>query len=435
MKSILSAVLALGLMAPQANAGVLSALNSVKAGGLKLGMAEFHPYIGASEMYDSNIYSVPKDNPNGTRVGGGVRGAWITKANAGLDFKLPLTGMHSFDGGYGVSYFAYSKQAKINNYTDQAAKLGYNYNGPMGLSGRLSDTFIFTRDPAFSEQAGERQQRWQNGIDANFGYAPEGGRLVAGVSGNHTAHKYTGSDQAPLLNRYEQMVGVKGGYKVMPKTTAWLGYRRGIVHYTAQGRNAANTVTVIAGDKNSKSHYFEGGIDGSLAPKVKGSVSTGVSLRKYDQSNAGRTHHSRNWILGSNIGWNPTTECAFTLGLNRSINESTFGASRFSIENSGNLGYSHKFPWRVTGRVRGSMTVSKYPESTQQTNINTGIPIPGTLVNRRDDTYSKGIGFDYAVNDWAKVGVDYDHTERFSTLSGQYNFERHLTMLSAKLSF
>lgn len=422
MKSILSAVLALGLLAPQANAGVLSTLNSVKAGGLKLGMAEIHPYAGVSEMYDSNIYAVPKDNPNGTRIGGGVRSAWITKANAGVNFKLPLTGMHAFDGGYGVSYFAYTKQAKVNNYTDQSAKLGYNYTGPMGLSGRLSDTFISTRDPAFSEQAGNRQQRWQNAVDGMLNYSPAGGRLVAGVTAGHTAHKYLdGLINAPLLNRYEQMFGARGGYKVMPKTTVWLGYRRGIVHYNA------NSAAVNAGDRNNKSHYFEGGVDGILAPKVKGSISTGVSLRKYDQSNAGRTKHSRNWILGSNIIWNPRPECSWSLGLNRSVNESTFGTNRFSIENSGNLGLSHKLPWRVTARAKAGVTVSKYPEATGTAGT--------TPINRRDDTYSQSVGASYGINDWASVGLDYDHTERFSKFSSQFNYERHLTMLSASLAF
>jgi len=426
MKSILSAVLALGLLVPQANAGMMSAMNSMKAGGLKLGAAEIHPYAGVSESYDSNIYSVPKDEPTGVRVGGGVRSAWITKANAGLKFKLPVTSMHSFDGGYGAAGSFYSKQARINDYVEQKADLGYNYKGPMGLSGRLSDTFLFTRDPAFSEQAGERQQRWQNGVDAALNYAPEGGRLVFGLTGNHTAHKYTGADQAPLLNRYEQMLGAKAGFKVQPKTTVWLGYRRGIVHYTADGRNAGNTQSIVSGDKNNKSHYFEGGVDGQLAPKLKGSVSTGVSLRKYDQSNAGRTQHSRNFIAGANLSWTPRETCLWTLGLSRTVNESTFGVNRFSIENNGNIAMQHKFPWRLTGRVGAGMTVSKYPETT-----NSG----AFRANRRDDTYRQNVGVDYGINDWASLGLDYNHTERFSNFSGQYNYEKHVTMLSAKLTF
>lgn len=423
MKSILSAVLALGLLAPQANAGVLSALNSVKAGGLKLGAAEIHPYAGVTESYDSNIYSVPKDQANGVRVGGGVRSAWITKANAGLRFKLPISDMHSLGGGYGVSYFAYSKQAKINNFTDQSANLGYSYKGPMGMSGGLSDAFLSTRDPAFSEQAGDRQQRWQNTIDGKLDYAPSGGRLVAGITGSHTAHKYVdGISNAAALNRYEQMAGVKGGYKVQPKTTVWLGYRRGIIHYNNNG-GAAN---LTAGDKNSKAHYFEGGVDGQIAPKLKGGISTGVSLRRYDQANAGRTQHSRNFIAGANLAWAPRETCQLTLGASRSIAESTFGVNRFSIENAADVGLSHKFPWKITGRVGAGLTVSKYPETTAS----------GTFrANRRDDTYRKNVGVDYAVNDWAQVGLDYNHTERFSNFSGQYNFEKHVTMLSAKVAF
>lgn len=425
MKSILSSILALGLLAPQANAGILSTLNSVKAGGLKLGMAEIHPYAGASESYDSNIYSVPKDQPNGLRKGGGVRSSWIHKVNAGLNFKLPLTSMHSFDGGYDANAVFYKTQPTINDYVAQTGKLGYNYKGPMGMSGRLSDTFIQTRDPAFSEQTGDRQQRWQNGIDAKFDYAPEGGRLVFGVMGNHTTHKYLdGIANAAPLNRYEQTAGAKAGYKVMPKTTTWLGYRRGIVHYNNDG----GSTNLTAGDKNSKSHIFEGGVDGVIAPKVKGSLSTGVALRRYDQANAGRTQHTRNWILASNFSWAPRETCLWTLGLSRSVNESTFGVNRFSIENAANVGMQHKFPWRITGRVRAGVMVSKYPEATSGAH-------PTLTRNRRDDTYTQGAGVEYGINDWASVGLDYDHSERFSIFSGDYNYEKHVTMLSAKLSF
>ncbi|MDE2293786.1 MAG: hypothetical protein KGL53_17145, partial [Elusimicrobia bacterium] len=112
--------------APASSGGsMLGAVSQYKQGNIRFGNLELHPTAGVSQSYDSNIYLVPKDEPNGVHQGGGVRSAWITRASAGLGFKLPVTAIHSFDGMYDFANNDYSKQGKTNNYIEQSAGLGY----------------------------------------------------------------------------------------------------------------------------------------------------------------------------------------------------------------------------------------------------------------------------------------------------------------------
>ena len=50
-------------------------------------------------------------------------------------------------------------------------------------------------------------------------------------------------------------------------------------------------------------------------------------------------------------------------------------------------------------------------------------------------TYRQGVGVAYALQNWIALGLDYAHTQRHSIASGQFNYEQHLTTLSAKLTF
>lgn len=437
MTRIVAAFLALALLAPQANAaGMMGPMTDYKPGRLKLGPVSISPYYGITTAYESNIYAVPKDQANGARQGGGVLSSMITNNNFGANFKLPVSGMHSFDGGMDFTSVLYSKQAKTNDYIGFGGKLGYNYKGPMGISGRLSDSYNNTADAAFSELAGQRSQRWANTIGASVGYNPDGGHLVAGGSFDHTTDKYVdGLSFGPLLNRYTQTFGVTGGYKVQPKTKVYLGYRRQIIHYT--GRSAG----VNGGDKNNKSHFFDLGVEGQIAPKLTGNIQAGYQLKDYDQAqsfaitktgfavrDAQRKAYTQAWVASSNLTWKPMERCTWMLALSRSLNESTYGSNRYSISNNANLSVSHVFPHKLTGRIKAGVQIDKYPEAFNAT-------IDAPVNNRRDDTYTQGAGVGYKLQDWIDLGLDYGHTKRSSISSDQFNYESHVTMLSAKLTF
>jgi len=386
---------------------------------LKFGNLELHPYYKLAESYDSNIYLVPKDKPNGIRTGGGVRSSWITDNTLGLKAMFPIGKMHKLSAAYNAQILNYTTQSQANDAFNQTANLTYNYKRP-SWDAKFWDTYMNTEDPAFSELV-ERSQRWENEFGTVMGYAPEGGMLFAEVSAKHANHKYLDSSPGGLgftLNRYEQEFGIRGGYMIQPKTKAYLGYRRGIVHYSIQPDT-----------KHNKAHYLDAGVEGKIANKLTGRVQTGLSFTKYNNNavtNAGRPDHVTLWTVATNLNWKPLERTSVDLAASRGLQASTFGKNRYYIANLIGLNASHKLPWKLTAKAGFSAGSDKYPEATTA---------GGKTANRRDDTYTESVGLEHQCQEWLSMGASYEHKDRNSIFTDQFNYERHLTMLQVKVTF
>lgn len=417
MTRMLSLLMALAICAPT--------IASAKPN-LQFGKLELHPYYKLAETYDSNIYMVPKDL-EGVQVGGGVRSAWITENNLGIDFNLPISAIHKVKAGYDFQALNYSRQPKANNAINQKVNVGYHYASG-AYKANVMDAYINTEDPAFSESA-TRERRWNNKFGLGGEYSPEGGNMFVGVSFDHVTDKYINRDMGAMLNRFTQTYGVKGGYKLQPKTRVFMGYRREIIHYTVKGDNRPN----------NKTHYMDFGIEGDIAPKLKGNITTGLGIRHYD--NDGGTYRdanlntltesrtkttTRNWTLGTNLSYKPIERGLLNLTWTRGYNEATSGRSAFYISNNFMLGYQHKLPMKLTAMADFSMGIDKYSEA---------LTAGGKTQSRRDDIYQQKLGLDYEANDWATVGLSYLHRQKFSIFSGQYNYNDHQTSLFAKVRF
>src|SRR6187401_216446 len=96
----LSALVLCLLSSSSARAVNLDWLTQYKKPNIHYGQLALHPYYQLTEVYDSNIYLVPRDTPTRT-VGGGVRGSWITKNELALEAVLPWRRLHNFAAGYG----------------------------------------------------------------------------------------------------------------------------------------------------------------------------------------------------------------------------------------------------------------------------------------------------------------------------------------------
>lgn len=381
---------------------------------MQFGPLKVSPYYKFAQTYQSNIYLVPENGPNGAIVGGGKVGSWITENNLGVRLALPLNAIHGFEGGYDLQSLLYSKQPSANDALNQAADLAYVYAGPSGLSAKVWDKYIDTMDPAFSETA-DRQRRTQNTLGGSTEYDPEGGMLFAGVNVDHTAHEYKNNAIGNTLNRYEQNFGFRAGYKVMPKTRLYAGYTRQIIDYTVE-----------ANARNSKSHLMNLGVEGQIAPKVTGQLQGGLILRDYDNSVGGLYGYNRNWGVQTQLEYKPQERCSIELQLSRALQEATFGANRFYVSTFSQLAFKHQFPGKLSAGVDLGMTIDRFPQA-----ATTG----GVTAYRHDEIYMQRASLDYALRDYLSLGGSYQHLERFSTFSGQFNYEDHRTTLQAKLVF
>lgn len=427
LKLLLSAAMILPGASP-AWAGMWDSVSQFQKPNMKWGMMSLHPYYRFSEMYDSNIFLQPRSKVAGNNANnnaaGPVLGSWITGSNLGVKLSLPMTEAHRFDLGYDFLWLAYSKDPDVNNAVHQKADGGYRYRGPMGVSGSVKNAYMNTTDPATSELT-QRAKRWQNTFSADGEYAPKGGNLFVGADAAHTTHKYIQHPDAvtanlpALLNRYEQQFGVKGGWKLAPKTRLFTAYHRQLIHYS---------VFQAAPAKSNKAHMVDFGMEGVIAPKLTGQVQTGFQYREYDKAPAATpiTRVTRNWTLGTKLTYKPMERCAWNLGLARNVQESTFGTSRFYISNTASLGMTHKLPYKLSAGLNASVGFDKYPE--------TGT-LGGVTRNRRDDLYQQDVALDYAIQEWMKTGIRYTHRQKHSVFSEQFNYDDHQTTLNFGLTF
>jgi len=398
-------------------------LSQYKKPNLHWGQMELHPYYALSETYDSNIYLVPPDQPapNG-QVGGGVRSSWITKNNLGLEGKLPIHRLHTLTYGYDFEAQNYSTQPDINDTINQRVHADYAYAGAYGVTFRTGDQYINTTDQAFSELI-QRNRRWANHLYSSVDYAPERTRLTAGADISDTMNKYLDPAFAQQLNRYNLLFGANVGYRLQPKTRAYLAYHREIIHYTVD-RELPNQ------DKNNKSHHFDAGLTGVIAPKVEGRVQGGLIYREYDEAPiGGTTRITHNFGVDTTLVYRPQDRTTVTLDLSRRLEESIDGANRFFIANELTLDIKHKLPRKFSVGGMAAMAVDKYSESQVTTAAGTA------QGSRRDDIYQIGAWISYDIQEWLVVGLSDIYRERNSTFTAQFNYEDQQTALSLALKF
>jgi len=420
MRLILVALVS-GLLLPSpARAVNMDWLTQYKKPNIHWGQLALHPYYQLTEVYDSNIYLVPRDLP-GRVVGPGVRGSWITKNELALEAVLPWRNIHTLTAGYGVESHNYSTDPRVNDTINQRAHLDYAYAGAYGLTFRAGDRYLNTRDQA-SSQLVERDRRWANEVYGALDYAQPNGYLTGGVDASHTVNKYLGQAIARLLNRYSERIGFNIGYRVLPKTRVYAAYHRGITHYTV-GRAVGEQ------DKNSKSHDVALGVSGNIAPKVTGQVEAGMSYRQYDEAPVGGvTRITRNMTVTSNLVYKPSDRTDFILALSRGLQESISGANRFYLSNTAQFDVKHKFPYKFSAGASLAFGLDKYPDTQF-------IGATGARGDRRDDIYQGGAWVEYDIQSWLSTGLSYIFRERNSTLSGEFNYLDMQTAWNLALKF
>ena len=419
MRPMISAAAFAVLFASFAHAVNMDWLTQYKQPNIHYGQLALHPYYQFTELYDSNIYLAPRQQPNGAIVGGGVKSSWITKNELALEAVLPWRQLHNFAAGYGAEFQNYTTDARANDTINQRAHLDYVYTGAYGLTFSAGDRYLNTTDQA-SSQLVDRNRRWSNEVYTALDYNPQNGYLAGGVDASHTVTKYLGPAIGRLLNRYSQRVGFNAGYKIQPQTKLYASYHRAIKHYTVH-RELPDQ------DKNSKSHDVGLGVSGVLAPKITGQVEGGMTYREYDEAPIGGvTRVTRNFTVATNVVYKPTERTDVILGLSRNLQESISDSNRFYISNSATLDVKHKFPRKFSAGINLAFGLDKYPDTQA---------IGATRGDRRDDIYQGGIWATYDIQAWLSTGLSYVYRERNSTFTGQFNYQDHQTAWYLALKF
>lgn len=369
-------------------------------------LVEFHPYLGVSESYDSNIFLHKHAVPS-----------WITTEDLGL--RVPAASpserhhlLLDYDGAH--RDYSYSKSSDVKDAWIQDAQGRYWYKSPWGGTLRARELFLSTIDPANSELTGLRR-RWQNTAGGELGYEPEERSISVRGGFEETRQKYAGGD--PLLDRYAQVVGGRVGFQVQPKTVAYAAYHRQITHFTDNPNPS----------RDSKDHLVDFGVEGELAPKTTGRAQVGFVSRRYDSQPApGQDRETTNLTALVAVAWLPDDRSRLDLTLRRALEESEYDVNQFYISNGALVEASHEFLWKLKVNLSAGAEQDKYPATS----------VVGPAVNRRDDVYQAGAGLEYPLRDWLKAGASYVYRARFSRdLSEQFNYRDDVTTVDLTAAF
>ncbi len=412
-------VAVLSLLSGRASAS-MDWLTQYQQSNLHWGQLAVHPFYDLSETYDSNIYLVPRDQPNGVTVGGGDRESWITKNDVGLEGDLPWHTLHDLAFGYGFESQTYTTQPDANDAYDQSVHADYTYKGAYGLTYKAGDKYVNTTDQAFSELTG-RDHRWENKIGNSLDYDPANGRLAGGIDISQVNDKYLDPVLGQQLNRYEDLAGFNIGYKVRPKTKVYASYHRDLIHYSVPQDPGV--------EKDSRSNNLALGVIGELSSKLEGQVEAGVTDRQYDVAAApGETRVFITPTIATAVTYKADPYTVVKLSISRFAEESIDTSNPLYYENIASIEAKHAFPRKFSAGLQASWEIDQYPF----TQI---IDSSGSIGRRRDDTYQVGAWVLYDIQKWLSTGLSFTRRERDSTITGQFNFQDNQVAWHVTLKF
>lgn len=397
---------------------------------INMGPAELKPYYGLETRYEDNIYRVPKDQNNHAVAGGGVRGSAIVSNNLGVKIAVPLE-QHKVTALYDFTAENYAKQSKANSAYNQKFGLGYGYTGSK-IKAKLDEYYENTQDPAFNPNGTvtngalvSRERRWRNSVSGSAEYSLDDS-FFFGVDADWTINRYLNraggvNSLANLLNTTEGTFGFKTGYRIQPKTRAYVALHRKMVHYTEEVRQ-----------DNHRDFMADFGVDGEFTEKLKGRVQLGYQYLAFDQDNGpiGTANHTRDRIgrvfaIATSLDFLPAENTKTNLTVNRSASGSSSTQAKYFTSAGVSLSVTQQMGKASVG-VNGGYQQDKY---SQDFTI-------GTFTHaRRDDNYNAGVKADYKFNEMIAAGAFFTRTARFSTFSREFSYKDAITGANLKLTF
>lgn len=169
-----------------------------------------------------------------------------------------------------------------------------------------------------------------------------------------------------------------------------------------------------ASDPSSKNHRLQFGLEGSLAPKVSGSVGVGVAYRDFDEGGSDST-----FLMNSAVTWAAAEKTEVSLSASNNF-DTTPGAESAQI-----LSVSLAVRQQLTTKVGVGASVGYQHKELDQVT---------TPIDRTDHAYLAGLNASYLINDnWTANGsLSYRINE--STLAFA-DYDRFIANLGLSLHF
>ena len=343
--------------------------------------------------YDDNIYLTNKDK----------KVSFINTTRAGANYMAQIPGSSlNVDLSAVGGYHFYSEDNDKNAYADALATAEiYNDNFTFG------DKFLFTSDPANSELT-QRAKRLNN--NAYLSYITSKEKMFSvGVKISDVFDRYFKAKYQDL-NRNRINLGAGVYYNMSSKTSFLAEYTFTDIDYQTNN------------DNNSNGGIFALGVEGQIAPKVKGTAKATYTYRNYKHDLAGYKNYADLFGYELSVSWKPTTQNEIRLSGDRTFEETVFTNNRYFVSTGIDLYASQK----VMEKFTLALTLG-YDNLAYQTAVGD--------VKRKDDVYRVRPEVNYQFKEWLSAGVWYQYRKRASNVSDSLEYDNNRAGIFVKAIF
>ncbi len=355
------------------------------------GQFDFMGYEAVS--YDDNIYLTHKDKKD----------SFINTTRLGVNYtgQVPNSSL-KLDASAVGGYHFFTEDNDKNAYADAVANVEvYNNNFTLG------DKFLFTSDPANSELT-QRAKRLNN--NAYISYITSKEKMFGvGVKISDVFDRYFKAKRQDL-NRNRINLGAGVYYNLSSKTSFLAEYTYVNIDYQRNNNN------------NSDGGIVALGVEGQIAPKVKGTAKATYDYRNYKHNLDGYKNYADLFGYEVALSWKPTTQNEIRLSGDRTFDETVYINNRYFVSTGVNLYASQK----VMEKFTLALTLG-YDNLAYETRVDG--------VKRSDDVYRVRPEVNYQFKEWLSAGVWYQYRKRDSNLSKELEYDSNKAGIFVKAVF
>lgn len=369
-----------------------------KAAGIPLGPMVVYPSLDLTEKHDDNLTqaNVGEISSNVTVVSPAVKLEGKSGANFfGLNYKLE-------DARYA--------QSGADNYTDHF--LGAYANFALGVRGDLKLNADYTEQHdargSVAGQGGARPEEYKtSGLKGLFSWGVAGaqGKLELEAAYLDKEYKTNFSGVQQYANRENTDIGGTFYWKVMPKTQLLFQAKQTDINYKLDALGSPTQ------DSTEQRYYF--GVTWDATAQTSGTVKLGWLEKKFD---ARPSYSTGSWDAG--VTWSPLSYSRVQLNTSRQTNEVASSVGDTVRASNYALTWTHDWSTILASNVHRGQLDEDY------------VLRGSTSGQRSDSTKSYGLGVNYQMKRWLKLGADYSRTDRSSNI-GTNDFKRNILMFTA----
>lgn len=365
---------------PQATTAGLSNPDLPKRKGVEVGDIIFHSAITTGVIIDPNVYLSNASEKYDI----------INTVDASFGIEIPLQ-EHRISLDYlGQEYFF--ERYNINNHFDQRVRglLELNFTD---YKVTLKDTYRkFESLPGVDNSSRLKQD--DNSV--RVGVTHETDKFAFDVGYSNLVHHYFNDNPTFGVVTYKDrdfMVHVSDisvGYKILPKTAIVLENDYGYATHRSD---------------NSPDYYFNDtliGVKGELHKNLTTTLQAGYRYQHFDDSPILYDETVSKFICRGGIKYTVTDNDVLDLGVQRTVNDSTYSNVTYYTTDFATLGYTHVFTDKISARAFGTYQRNMYPTATTE----------GTKTAKRiDNSFGAGVNLHYDIRRWLSAEIGYEFKE------------------------